>query len=898
MAVQDIREALITASMLVGNANAKLTHLRREKLISAINDNLTPLIQDESQFTDVAPYLFGSDFVKQAKEYLDQVGALKSTLTDIEHEENCDKRPLFCEGPSRRGNRPEKGAEDPSIKSKCTNRERGTSGGGHSNPRTEQYTHNSQCKNAMSNYKCHSVSDSCNGDNTPNHTSKSSGSAGTLSIKLGKSNKGPVGPKYSEGVRNRIFIKTPSNPKTLPCPTKPDPTGVGIPRDQRHDLKRGSDRVTDPTSGRVPLHPVSGAKERWRPETGDKFEKVKLFHNAPHFKMEGIHTLKSLLQKGDWLVKIDLKDTYFSVPISKEQRKFLCFQFRDRFYQFNCLPFGLASAPWVFTKTLKPIAALGRELGIRLIVYIDDILLMAETKEKARDQASGLIYLLQCLGFTVNMEKTVLDPSQYLEFLGFMVDTIKMELSLPAQKIKKIWAESRQILEAELVTARAAPLQIDWQNECHKPGDPTSSSVLQEPTNGPDNGSKESRPGLRDTSQFIPRQSGGTDLVGHPNDKMEWQDSISNGARPDHRIRRFIPRLGSVLPRHQHRGTLVSSGEEVAHQLPRTASSDSSTKNLCEEHEGTISIVEDRQHNSSCLHQQPRGNYIQGFDSSNQRSVDVVSREEHSHPSTIPTWSNEPGGRHGIEIHEGSIRLETGSSRFSENQQEVWSSGSGPVCNQINQPVPSLLQLAARSICRNNRRLSPGLDDSERFCQPTLEPSTESANKNTESRGISNSGSPSMEISAMVSPPTVITSRLAMPATQAGHGNRVSSNNAPTSRVEHLRERLDEQGLSSQATDLILNSWRTKTNKSYDSLFGRWNRWCTERGSDPFSGPVSEVANFLATLYQEGYQYNSVNAYRSAISSVHEKVDGVPVGQHPIVTRLVKGVFNVRPPHP
>ena len=160
----------------------------------------------------------------------------------------------------------------------------------------------------------------------------------------------------------------------------------------------------------------------------------------------------------------------------------------------------------------------------------------------------------------------------------------------------------------------------------------------------------------------------------------------------------------------------------------------------------------------------------------------MVSREEHSHPSTIPTWSNEPGGRHGIEIHEGLIRLETGSFRFSENQQEVWSSGSGPVCNQINQPVPSLLQLVARSICRSNRRLSPGLDNSERFCQPTLEPSTESANKNTESRGRSNSGSPSMEISAMVSPPTVITSRLATSATQAGHGNRVSPNNAPTSR--------------------------------------------------------------------------------------------------------------------
>ena len=150
----------------------------------------------------------------------------------------------------------------------------------------------------------------------------------------------------------------------------------------------------------------------------------------------------------------------------------------------------------------------------------------------------------------------------------------------------------------------------------------------------------------------------------------------------------------------------------------------------------------------------------------------------------------------------------------------------------------------------------------------------------------------------MVPSPTIIGSRLATPITQAETQCRVSTHNAPTSRVEHLRESFNSQGLSGQATELILNSWRSKTNKSYDSLFGRWNRWCSERGSDPFSGPISEVANFLASLYQEGYQYNSVNAYQSAISSVHDRADGVLVGQHPIITRLIKGIFNVRPPIP
>ena len=56
------------------------------------------------------------------------------------------------------------------------------------------------------------------------------------------------------------------------------------------------------------------------------------------------------------------------------------------------------------------------------------------------------------------------------------------------------------------------------------------------------------------------------------------------------------------------------------------------------------------------------------------------------------------------------------------------------------------------------------------------------------------------------------------------------------------------------------------------------------------------MVNFLANLYQEGYQYRSLNSYRSIISSVHERVDGYTVGQHLLVTRLMKEVFNDRPP--
>ena len=84
-------------------------------------------------------------------------------------------------------------------------------------------------------------------------------------------------------------------------------------------------------------------------------------------------------------MKIDLKDAYFSIPIDAHHRKYLV---ERKLYQFSCLPFGLESAPWVFTKTLRLVMALGRELGMHLVVYTDNILLMTESKKKARDQAT------------------------------------------------------------------------------------------------------------------------------------------------------------------------------------------------------------------------------------------------------------------------------------------------------------------------------------------------------------------------------------------------------------------------------------------------------------------------------------------------------------------------------
>ena len=98
-----------------------------------------------------------------------------------------------------------------------------------------------------------------------------------------------------------------------------------------------------------------------------------------HFKMEGLHCLKFLLEQDDLLCKIDLKEAYFSVSLNKNSQKFGIFQWSSNLYEFLCLCFGLGLAPRIFTRLLKITVALFRRVNIQIIIYLDDMLLKGST---------------------------------------------------------------------------------------------------------------------------------------------------------------------------------------------------------------------------------------------------------------------------------------------------------------------------------------------------------------------------------------------------------------------------------------------------------------------------------------------------------------------------------------
>ena len=151
---------------------------------------------------------------------------------------------------------------------------------------------------------------------------------------------------------------------------------------------------------------------------------------------------------------LDLQDAYYLVSIHESSRKFLRFLFEDQLYEFTCLPFGLSTAPYVFTKLTKPVAAYLRKLGFQSVVYLDDWLLFGKSFADCQRNVLETRALLSFLGFIFNDNKSALDPSHRCKFLGFIYDSLRMTVELTEEKILKIKSSLEKVHTDNYISIR------------------------------------------------------------------------------------------------------------------------------------------------------------------------------------------------------------------------------------------------------------------------------------------------------------------------------------------------------------------------------------------------------------------------------------------------------------
>ena len=105
------------------------------------------------------------------------------------------------------------------------------------------------------------------------------------------------------------------------------------------------------------------------------------FVDISHFRMETIQSVLMSVRQGDWMASIDLWEASLQVPVHPEPRRFLRFVAHGRAYQFTALCFGLSTAPQVFTRVMATVSVVLQSLGIRMLRYLDDWLVLASSWE-------------------------------------------------------------------------------------------------------------------------------------------------------------------------------------------------------------------------------------------------------------------------------------------------------------------------------------------------------------------------------------------------------------------------------------------------------------------------------------------------------------------------------------
>ena len=139
--------------------------------------------------------------------------------------------------------------------------------------------------------------------------------------------------------------------------------------------------------------------------------------------------------------------------LSPSLREYLVLKVGQSYYQFQGAAFGLSTLPQIWMMVMKTFSRLWRRRGILCFIYLDDILVINHTPGVQRD----LAFMLQTLeeaGMVVNRGKSILEPSQALDHLGFTIDFSRGCLSVPPQKIKAIRKELGKLLTHQVMSCR------------------------------------------------------------------------------------------------------------------------------------------------------------------------------------------------------------------------------------------------------------------------------------------------------------------------------------------------------------------------------------------------------------------------------------------------------------
>ena len=158
----------------------------------------------------------------------------------------------------------------------------------------------------------------------------------------------------------------------------------------------------------------------------------------PHFKLDTLSETLPRLRVGMYMCKIDIKDAYFHVPLSKSSVPWFALQMtpeEGEVLAYNALPFGWSWSPYLFQRVLRQTLRAAKVSSFA--AYLDNILIWGETYENCLTNTLMILQTLNSAGWLINQKKSQFLPSQEMDFLGVNINTLTMKIHVEKKSIQR-----------------------------------------------------------------------------------------------------------------------------------------------------------------------------------------------------------------------------------------------------------------------------------------------------------------------------------------------------------------------------------------------------------------------------------------------------------------------------
>ena len=639
---------------------------------------------------------------------------------------------------------------------------------------------------------------------------------------------------------------------------------------------------------------VPKPNNKWRPILD--LSNLNPFLKTEKFKMETPETIRTSLQKGEWVTSIDFKDAYFHIPIQEQSRKYLRFHAQGQTFQFKALPFGLSTAPMEFTVIAKEVKLMATQKGIRLHQYLDDWLVRSTSHRACLQHTQVLVQLCLQLGWLVNIEKSELDPKQVFNFVGYQFDLqsgrvrptpdrwqslqekILELISRPACSVRELMSLIGLLTatEKQVHLGRLHMRPIQWH--------------LKRNWRIPESLHKRIP---------LPRSL-------HPH--LQWwlqEDNVLTG-QPLHPLQHALQIFTDAsLKRAYCQRILVPTGKQIAHKLLGVKSSLSGSKRVPKGMHRQNGASCNRQYHRSSLHQQGRGHEVGPTLCPTLENLDLVHREASDSESTTHSRPPKCSGRQIVQIgSDHPNRMVPPARNLPSPMRQVASASNRSICYEVQQQAAPvrITGTGPQGHCSGCTQFVMGR--SGRIRLPTNSHFGQSGGEVTRlpvpevdhyCPGVAQHGMV-LGPSGDVQPDTIASTSVAEPSDSAIQSDPSQESNKPKSpRMAPRATAIKEQGFSEAVATRIEAPQRGSTRSVYEAKWAIFTKWCVTNQVDFRTPPVKSVADFLMYLFEERkLQPSTIDGYRSAIA---DKLGSstLNISKDENLTRLLDSFHRDRP---